>query len=241
MIPQRDSLGLLKGIDYKYLENGKVDWRAMVEPQFIVPNKQNFEKRNKPVPTSIEGLEDKDLLILLAGFKALADLRGYEDVNFECIAGSDGEVITICRITFLPNFETENRRISFASTANANRENTNGFGRLFCAPIAENRAFVRCLRNFLRIQIIGQDEIAPELPDQPSINQTITPKDRLKDSLKSVNFASFKKLCVSKGIEGADVWNTPDDIPNSSVYDCIGLLKVALANKTNQQSQQKGS
>ena len=53
--------GLIKGLDYKFKSDNTVDWRAMVGKEYLVPNRSNFERRNQPVPNSIDGLEDSGL------------------------------------------------------------------------------------------------------------------------------------------------------------------------------------
>jgi len=71
----RDQDGLINEKEYKFTSEGFVDWRAMIDPQFLYPNKDYFELRKQPMPTSIEGLDDKQLLIMLGGIKELARLR----------------------------------------------------------------------------------------------------------------------------------------------------------------------
>ena len=53
--------GLLKSVKYEYNEDGSVNWRAMVDPKHLFPNKSWFEARNKAVPTSVDGLQDYQL------------------------------------------------------------------------------------------------------------------------------------------------------------------------------------
>ena len=62
--------GLLKSVEYEYNEDSSVNWRAMVDPKHLFPNKSWFEVRNKPTPKSIEGLQDNQLLIKV-GFLTL--------------------------------------------------------------------------------------------------------------------------------------------------------------------------
>ena len=49
----RDSLGLLQSVDYKFNEDGSVNWRAMVDSKHLFPNKSWFEARDKPAPRSV--------------------------------------------------------------------------------------------------------------------------------------------------------------------------------------------
>ena len=64
---KRNEFGLLEGVNYEYNEDGSVNWRAMIAPEHLYPNKGWFEMRNQPMPQSIEGLTDNQLLIKLSG------------------------------------------------------------------------------------------------------------------------------------------------------------------------------
>src|SRR6478736_1646166 len=152
----RNDFGLINGLEYKFENLGWVDWRAMLNPEFLYPNKDAFG--DKEVPDSIEGLEDHQLLCKLGGYKDLARIRGYKKVSYELTHLGNG-VAAICTIEWIGNYETSGEVVVFSSTANATTENTSGFGAKFFETIAENRAFVRAVRNFLNIHIVGSDEI----------------------------------------------------------------------------------
>ena len=91
-IYKRNEHGLLENVDYTFNEDGSIDWRAMIKPEFLYPNKGWFDARNKPTPKTSEGLDDKQLLIMLGGIKELAKLRGYSSIDFEVNNVSDGYV-----------------------------------------------------------------------------------------------------------------------------------------------------
>ena len=80
---KRDVHGLLENVDYKFNDDGSVDWRSMIKPEFLYPNKDWFEARKMDVPTTIEGLKDNQLLVMLGGIKELAKLRGYTSINYD--------------------------------------------------------------------------------------------------------------------------------------------------------------
>lgn len=233
---RRNSAGLLEHVTYKYREDGRIDWRAMVDNKHVVVNKERFERYNKPVPSSIEGLDDKNLLVLLAGFKELADLRGYLDVDYTISRADDLEVVIKCSILFVENYETNGRQVRFSSTANASIHNTDGFGKIFLCAIAENRAFVRCVRNFLKIHIAGKDELSTaKKPTEDSagskqevVESDLTPQQqKIQEVLGKVSFDKAKKICVNFGIEEAANWKSIKDIPDGKTYEVIGCIKEA--------------
>jgi len=156
---QRDEDGLLINTNYHFHEDGSVNWRSMIRDEHLFPNRDHFKSRNLPFPRTIEGLKDHQLLIKLSGIKELARLRGFKNINYQVVKCEHDHVAVVCQIAFLPNYETSGEEIVFQDMANATIHNTSDFGQIFLETIACNRAFVRCVRNFLNIHIVGDDEI----------------------------------------------------------------------------------
>ena len=242
--------GLLKSVEYEYDEDGSVNWRAMVDPKHLFPNKSWFEVRNKPLPKSIEGLQDNQLLIKLAGIKELAKLRGYNSVRYDVIKCEKDHVSIKCEISWIPNFENPISESDFvpASTrfediANATTDNTSSFATKFLETIAANRAFVRCVRNFLNVHIVGDDEIDksngtpqhPETEDEGEPLKKLTPNGVLENlassKLKCGSFDDFKnKLRELWTLElyrndKAKEWTGYDDIPAKEARLLINIIK----------------
>ena len=74
--------GLLTNVEYIFNEDGTVNWRGMVKDEFLYPNHDFFNRKGKDSPSSVEGLEDRQLLIMLGGIKELAQLRGFTSITF---------------------------------------------------------------------------------------------------------------------------------------------------------------
>lgn len=232
---QRNEHGLLKNIQYVFNEDGSVNWRAMIKDEHLFPNKSWFQLRKKDCPRSIEGLADHQLLIKLSGIKELARLRGFTNVHYDTVRCEDYHVAVSCRISFIPNYETSNELVCFEDMANATVDNTNSFAKKFLETIACNRAFVRCVRNFLNVHIVGDDEIDKSDPKQESQSNDITPagflKKELKESHSISNYEEFlpllRDLHKSKKISiSTDVIKTWNDFSDISAKDCRVLLGV---------------
>ena len=245
----RNSLGLLQSVDYKFNEDGSVNWRAMVDSKYLFPNKSWFEARNKPTPRSVDGLQDNQLLIKLAGIKELAKLRGYNSVRYNVIKCEKDHVAIKCEISWVPNFENPSQEsdylpasTQFEDVANATTENTSSFATKFLETIAANRSFVRCVRNFLNVHIVGDDEIDKSngLPQHPEADEVeplkkLTPNgvlDSLASSkLKCTSFNDFKdKLRELWTLElyrndNAKNWNSYDDVPAKEARLLINIIK----------------
>lgn len=232
---ERDEYGLLKNIEYTFNDDGSVDWRSMIKDEHLFPNKSWFQLRKKDVPRSIDGLADHQLLIKLSGIKELARLRGFTNVHYDTVRCEDHHVAVSCHISFIPNYETSNEPVSFEDMANATIDNTNSFAKKFLETIACNRAFVRCVRNFLNVHIVGDDEIDKSDPKQESQSNDITPagflKKELKESHSISNYEEFlpllRDLHKSKKISiSTDVIKTWNDFSDISAKDCRVLLGV---------------
>ena len=224
----RDANGLITGVDYVIAPDGTIDWRKMVKPEFLVPNKRVFEKNNKPVPETIEGLADNELLILLGGIKSLARLRGYHTVTYKLVAPTPEYVAATCHIDWKANFETEGEIITSGGTADAHPDNTDGFGRMYLAAIAENRAFVRCVRNFLGINIVGQDEVCQKVDEAAAPASVQTSPAGLLEKLmaeKNVSFKDLQSKLVAEKVDGAADFKAISDIPKVKVFELIERLR----------------
>ena len=241
---KRDQHGLLDCVDYIFNEDGSVNWRAMIKPEFLYPNKGWFDMRGQQVPSSTEGLRDNQLLIMLGGIKDLARLRGFHTVGYDVRNVEDGYVTARCDIEWIGNYESSNNNVCYEDYANASLENTDAFCEKFLETIACNRAFVRCVRNFLNIHIVGADEIDKSgnrssqdqgsTPAQPSSNSPITPSELLEKTLRDKHsvdsFDSFKDKLRAFWKDGKYVneevknWSSFKDIPAKESRKLIGIL-----------------
>lgn len=198
----RDQHGLLSNVDYTFSEDGSVNWRAMIKDEHLFPNRSWFEARKLDVPKSIDGLKDHQLLIKLGGIKELARLRGFSSVTYQTEKITPDHVAVSCSISFNPNYETSGQPVIFEDMANATLNNTSSFATKFLETIACNRAFVRCVRNFLNVHIVGDDEI-----DKSNVKNNfsgittgaaLTPDGMLhsaaKEKLNCSNFEEFKVI-----------------------------------------------
>jgi len=240
LVPQsRNAWGLIEGVDYKTNEDGSINWRAMVKSEHLFPNKGWFELRKQQAPTSIEGLNDSQLLIKLAGIKELAKLRGYTSVKYDVIKCEPSYVSIKCGITWIPNYESEYESY-YEDIANATVNNTSDFAVKFLETIAANRAFVRAVRNFLGVHIVGSDEIDASKKGASAIleedNEITLPSSQgmLEKTAKNSGINSFSefqdylreawKLNVYRNND-TKVWTSYNDIPAKEARILMSILK----------------
>lgn len=236
---ERDSNGLLKSVEYKFKDDGSVNWRAMLKPEHLVVQKEKREKVEQLYGKKIEELDittidDKYLLILLSGIKHLAQLRSFKHVQQHVDFVNHEKAVVTCTIQFAGNYETNNQDVVFSDVASASISNTSGFGQHFLESIAANRAFVRAVRNFLGINIVGQDEISPkgaddsaEIPPPQEVSAHSILERKMNE--KGFNFETIRETCIknyTKELNSKpDEWKSIKDIPQLDVFTLLGKLE----------------
>ena len=232
---KRNEHGLLEGVKYSYQEDGLSDWRKMVKNDHIVPNRDNTSE------TDVTKLKDKDLIILLAGLKDVAQTRGIKSVKYDIVTASPEYVCMKCGITWAGNYETDGEDVYFEGTADAGLNNTEGFGQIYLAAIAENRAFCRAVRNFLKINIVAKEEIAPSKGKQAASGKvsipsavfssqssvSMSPDSFLLTILKEngITFEQVKTKMIAEKTDDAKKWNSVKDIPRLTAFEIIDRIQ----------------
>lgn len=241
---KRDENGLVDGLEYKYDDQGLIDWRAMLDDKWLYPNPSSVEKGICKRNTPVSKLQDKDLCIMLGGLKELAQWRGFTSVQYAVVSASPEYVAMTCQIGWIKNFETndisEKERsfsyrdpILFSSVADAHFRNTRSFAKNFLAAIAENRAFSRAVRNFLRINIVSDIELG-EVKDQETyteesqscieVDKTETLKKLMEQ--KNVPFEQVKDKLIKAKFKNADKITCVEEISPVWQVEIIKKLKA---------------
>lgn len=232
----RDVNGLLvdKNVKYIFEENGMIDWRKMINSDHLYANPSK-----KLSETDVSKLEDNQLCILLSGLKELAQIRGYTKVEYDIKSPSLDYVVATCKITWVPNYETEGQEVTFSAVADSSVQNTAPiFGNYFLATTAENRAFARCVRSFLRINIVSKEEMAESsvqnniyrsngnMPSSSSSSKG-SPEEALAEVMKEkrISFDRVKTKLVKEKVEGAADFESISDIPKQKVFQLIDRIK----------------
>lgn len=230
---KRDPNGLLECIDYTFNQDNTINWRAMISKEYLVPNRDSF-KNQKDInlkELDITILADNQLLILLAGLKELAQIRGYKNVSYDVIQSQPDYVSVKCTIDWIPNYETSMEPVSFSALADAHLDNTKDFAKNFLMAIAENRAFVRAVRSFLKINIVGNDEmgktthIDTEVEPNTNITQPIALLQKTMEEY-SITFEQIKARAIQKKMENAENWININDISPLSMFTIISGIKA---------------
>lgn len=229
---KRDINGLLECVDYVFHPDNTINWRSMINKEHLVPNRDAF-KNQKDInlkEIDVSSLADNQLLILLAGIKELAQIRGYSNVNYEVIQAQPDYVAVKCTINWIPNYETGMVPVSFSALADAHLDNTKDFAKNFLMAIAENRAFIRTVRSFLKINIVGNDEmgktthIDSDIEPNTAITQPIALLEKTMEEY-NISFEQVKERAIQKNMNGAETWNNIKDISPLSMFTIISGIK----------------
>lgn len=187
----RNSQGFIEGLEYKTDKHGFIIWRDMISPEYLYPNKEYFERRNQPVPESAEGLADNQCLVKIGGLIELMRIRGYTSLDQQVLNVDNGYVTAKCIITWLPNLETDNKPVTFSWVANSNVGNCGDFMANFQETQAQNRALSLCIRKFLNINIVSDEEMSKG--ETKLIPEKETPQATLPDINKKLKSLLFEK------------------------------------------------
>ena len=230
----RDANGLLvdKKVNYIFEDNGMIDWRKMINTDHLYANPSK-----KLSETDVTKLKDTELCILLSGLKELAQIRGYSKVEYDVQTPSSDYVVANCKITWVPNYETEGQEVTFSAVADSSVQNTAPiFGNYFLATTAENRAFARCVRSFLTINIVSKEEMAESSVQNniyrsngnvPSSSSSGTPEESLTEAMKEkgISFDRVKAKLIKEEVKGAEDFESVSDIPKQKIFQLISRIK----------------
>lgn len=242
--------GLIEGFNYIYQPDGLIDWRRTLPKEFLYinPQKKNeIEKRlNKPVSEmdiSSDNLKDTDLIILLGGIKWLTRIRGFSLVNYKVVSATEDYAAVSCNIKFIGNTDTDGREVEFSDNACAHQRNTTSFTKQYLLEMATNRAFCRCVRSFLNINIVSKEEI---LGSEDSYQDTKSQKDQVyvilqqtmdkhNTTLEKIKAFLIKNESEQPKQELISKWTCIEDIPKIMVLALIEKInKAASIKKTSE-------
>lgn len=229
---QIDEFGLYREVEYKFKENGRIDWKQMIPKEFIAPNTRNFEARGEDIPENLDECDDKDKLILLDGFKYVAKLRRIKSVKKRLVSPSDNYAACTCEIEFYPNCDDPNG-ITVTGSADFNSNYVSDFTKEYVASMAANRAFIRAVQFALDIPIYGKDEMSSKSnPKNEENAKNTSVLNTLKNLCNKydINLDKILKVLQSEDVE-IDELNDFKEIPKNMVPILIGRIKSKYEKK----------
>lgn len=233
----RNDYGLLEGMEYKFREDSTVDWKQMVDPKFLYLNpdmgrrnrlETKYGKKFDEIKPIEDRVDDVDLVISLGGLKSLLRLRGYDSVFYTIGESNQSYASVRCSIDFIANYESEGRAIGYTDCACAHMDNANGFGKSYLLETATNRSFARCIRNFLNINIVSQEELGGAVPDTTESTKEM-PYKILKTVMEAnkVSWDKIRQKLVDEKVDGSEDFKSINDIPLFKVLEMTARIEKA--------------
>lgn len=224
---KRDENGLLVGANYKFNDDGSINWRAMIDKKNLYVNKEAFQRRGEIPPESVDGVKDSDLISNLLGLKELAAMRGYTSVSYRPITASAEYAAVVCKIDWIENFETEMKPVSFEDCACANLYNVSEMVQSYLLETATNRAFARTLRNFLKISIVSKEELPPAkrlvAANSSKKSASLMLAELMKE--KGRTFKEMQEKLIAEGVTEFQSYADFTDIPGDKAFQLMDRFK----------------
>lgn len=226
-LQKRDSNGLIEGVVYKYTEDGSIHWRAMINPKHLYVNAENFQRRGEVVPTSTEGVQDKDLISTLVGLRELADLRGKTSITYRPIVASSEYAAVVCQVAWVGNYETNMEPVVHEDCACATPYTTAELVQGYLLEMACNRALARAIRSFLKIGIVSKEELPPQKKKMNGSVSKLSPSTVLADYMKGKGrtFEETKKKLVAEGCKEFENYKDWADVPGDMAFNLLERFK----------------
>lgn len=232
----------------------KLDWREEVKMEYLYLNKdvaaryklidnaKKFLKRDDEVAI----LESLDFdhpakTLLLQFFKDLAHKQGFHSIRYIPTGNSSFDYAGFsCEILW------QDGTVS-SGVGDAHPGNCFSFTKHYCGPIAENRAFIRSVKSYFNIPILGRDEIGPSSDDEDQSvknrysqsTETATEKKTssssipspqgllekvVKEKLNIKSFDDFKSYLRGKVTSGESGWLEESEFPAWKKYESFGEI-----------------
>lgn len=230
---KRTELGLLEGINYKFNQEGLIDWRSLIQSKYLYLNQDNFKRRGEKIPESIDGVSDRDLIIQLPGLRELAYLRGFTSVSYRPVVASNEYAASVCRIEWIGNYETNMIPVNYEALAGANTFNVAELTQTYLLEMSENRSFCRAVRNFLRISIVSKDELPPPKQNRFNGSTNTSPSVILANLMKEKgrSFKEVQEKLIAEGNAEFQTYADWTDIPGDKAFQLVDRFKNLKENR----------
>lgn len=230
----RNSDGLIEGVEHPLDELGFPNWKEMVPKEFVALNKQAYAAEGINVdvlsPEEVEtfkaGAAETHKLILLGGFKYLARLRGILSQEFRLV-DSDRDVAKVsCTIKFIPNFENP-EGLTMTTVMSQLKERTDPRFAQYLEALASNRAFIRCVKEALNINILGYEEIDQTEKVEVKVKPGSPTELLIKKSEEmSLTFEDVHGILKDEvGVEMKPEWVSFETLPGPVILSFLGFIK----------------
>lgn len=189
-----------------------IDWKAKIEEKYLYT--KNDKYKDKP----IKEVPENDLLLKLGGVQELARLRGFESVEYDISHIEHDHVFAKCRITWAASRVDGHDlpRQVFESVASAKSSGVGPKMADYLETVAENRAFVRAVRRYLGVNIVGEDEINKTSAVKAAEAKSVPEKEIVRPSKMPNALDVLISVCKTRKISVDDLKKMAEDLAKES-------------------------
>ena len=231
----RDENGLFRGVKYKFLPDGRVDWKKMFLPEHLYLRKdrkaQIESKYNKPfeeIDIQADNVSDEFILSTLAGSRYLLWLRGYNSLANKVAYAAPDYAAVECNIQFIPNFETGHSYVGYSDVGHACPASISGdkIYKTYLVEIASNRALVRAIRAFLNIAVVSKEEVAGVAEEKTEAAGENIMANNVRKKTKEMGLSKKGDLLKFLSDKRIDVgpFDKLEDLSNGQLLTILGAL-----------------
>ncbi len=217
---KRDEDGLIAGLQYHYTPEGRIDWRAMVSRRYLYIAREYEDRvvkaQGKPLAEVDYSLVNpKWLRIRIDGINQIANIRGYSSLEYHSLSVGEGHAAVVCQMQFIGNYESDGYPVICSGIASARRMSMDKNMMGYLEAFAENRAFARCVKRALQIEILADIEVGGDgKPDAEGEDDAVSaatgatgfnPYDKLRELCmsrkKPISFEVLKAGAIAHNAE----------------------------------------
>lgn len=200
---KRDDNGLIVDHPYKFTPEGRVDYRAMLDPRhlFVVDEKADrvVKAQGKPIgECDLTQVNPKWLRVRKGGWRQLLNLRGYRSVCYHSLSVGPDKAAVVCEIELTPNYETDGYPVIASGVASASTRSMDRQMLPYMEAFAENRSFARAVQLALSIDIMSEDEIDAEAVGGVKGEDDAVSEATTGDKKTANGYTHLRDLCTSR-------------------------------------------
>jgi hypothetical protein len=225
--------------DFPKDDLGMVDWKELVPKKYMDLSEEwcsangitKSEMTREEIEEKLDEVGDEAKVILLAGFKTVAKIRGLQSIK-SCIVRSDSDsAVAECKLTFT---DMDGELKVATGNANASKENTSFPFSMYLESMAENRAFIRAVRYGLNINIIGYEELTGkesgrgETTGFDEEGGSLSPQETLKQIVEAKNktLGELRAHLQKKDYKNLkEEYKDFADIPAEVCFEIVGMIQ----------------
>lgn len=236
---KRNAYGLLENLEYKFKEDGSIDWLKMIPSDLFYARKESFGPDVDINSLDVSELPDDKKVMKLDAIKWILEKGNAENIEFKIGAAYPEYAATTCIITWGKSVFHPNGLVT-SGNGEAHAFNNVPPFKYLLSTLSENKSLCRATRLFANISTVyGADELRGEpVEKEDSTDKSggksygVDPNSFLKKTMDECNFSfdKVKSLFISSTSDlelhqKARNWTKPENVDIQFCFDLISRMK----------------